>query len=72
MISHESRLINDLLARTESAGHRLSRPVQNVRQTVLVQYGISLIQILDIDEINQNIVINIWEPQVSAKSAFIH
>ena len=64
MNSHEARLIDDLLGRASSAGQQMARPVRNVNDRVLVNYGLSLVQILDMDEINQNILLNVWETQV--------
>ena len=64
-MSQEVRLLDELLSRTDTVGRRLARPVSDVHDALLVHYGLSLIQILGVDEINQNIIINVWETFVS-------
>lgn len=62
--SHESRLINCLLDRYEHVT-TLARPVSDSGSNVVVDFGISLIQILDFDEINQVLTTSIWKNYVS-------
>ena len=69
-LSHEALLLSELLSRTNTLGQRLARPVHDVHDALLVHYGLSLIQILDVDEINQNIIINVWENHVSLLLVF--
>ncbi|XP_072320784.1 neuronal acetylcholine receptor subunit alpha-7-like [Eucyclogobius newberryi] len=38
----------------------LERPVQNDSQTLIVEFGLSLMQIMDVDEKNQVLTTNIW------------
>lgn len=52
----ERRLYEDLLKSYDP----LARPVKNSSEPVLVSLGISLQQILDVDEKNQIIQTNIW------------
>jgi len=57
------RLIKHLLDHYERVG-MIGRPVDNTSKTVSVSYGMSLIQILDVDEKNQVLTINIWSRYV--------
>jgi len=43
----------------------MGRPVERQKDTMMVQYGLSLIQILDLDERNQVLKTNIWATYVS-------
>jgi len=63
VLSDEKRLIKRLLANYKRVGV-IGRPVDNTSQTVSVSYGMSLIQILDVDERNQVLTINIWSRYV--------
>lgn len=64
-MSDEKRLIKKLLDNYETVGV-VGRPVYNVSQTISVSYGLSLIQILDLDEKNQVLTTNVWSRYVSA------
>jgi len=63
VLSDEKRLIKHLLDQYERVG-LIGRPVYNTSQTVKVSYGMSLIQILDVDEKNQVLTINVWSRYV--------
>lgn len=43
----------------------LGRPVVRQNDTMLVKYGLSLIQILDLDERNQVLKTNVWATYAS-------
>ncbi|XP_033748876.1 neuronal acetylcholine receptor subunit alpha-5-like isoform X1 [Pecten maximus] len=58
-LSPEKRLIKTLLADYEERG-KMGRPVEHFNDTLLVNYGLSLIQILDLDERNQVLSTNVW------------
>jgi len=62
-LSDEKRLIKYLLDQYEQVG-LIGRPVYNTSQTVKVYYGMSLIQILDVDEKNQVLTLNVWSRYV--------
>ena len=63
-MSDEGHLISELLSRYRS--HKtLARPVINSNSTVFVQFGLSLIQILDLDEKNQMLTTLVWKEYVS-------
>ncbi|XP_065337702.1 neuronal acetylcholine receptor subunit alpha-7 isoform X7 [Cloeon dipterum] len=53
---HERRLLNDLLA----AYNTLERPVANESEPLEVKFGLTLQQIIDVDEKNQLLITNIW------------
>ncbi|XP_019954972.1 neuronal acetylcholine receptor subunit alpha-7-like [Paralichthys olivaceus] len=59
-VSHQGpsqrRLLNDLM----NSYLPLERPVQNDTQTLTVSLGLSLMQIMDVDEKNQVLTTNIW------------
>ncbi|GFN91884.1 neuronal acetylcholine receptor subunit alpha-7 [Plakobranchus ocellatus] len=57
--SVEKELIRDLLTQYEYEG-RLGRPVVQASDMVMVNFSLSLIQILDVDEKNQVLKTNIW------------
>ncbi|XP_067671356.1 neuronal acetylcholine receptor subunit alpha-2-like [Haliotis asinina] len=57
--STEKLLIRDLLTRYEDFGKQ-GRPVYNYHDTLRVNFSLSLIQILDVDEKNQVLKLNIW------------
>ena len=63
-MSDEKRLIKYLLDNYERVG-KVGRPVHNTSQTILVRYGLALIQILDLDEKNQVLTTNCWSRYVS-------
>lgn len=64
-MSDEKRLIKHLLEEYEMVGV-VGRPVFNTSQTISVQYGLALIQILDLDEKNQVLTTNVWSRYVSS------
>ncbi|XP_059487019.1 neuronal acetylcholine receptor subunit alpha-7 isoform X4 [Neocloeon triangulifer] len=53
---HERRLLNDLL----NAYNTLERPVANESEPLEVKFGLTLQQIIDVDEKNQLLITNIW------------
>ncbi|XP_037336632.2 neuronal acetylcholine receptor subunit alpha-4b [Pungitius pungitius] len=55
----EERLLQDLFARY----NKLSRPVENTSDTVLVHFGLSIAQLIDVDEKNQMMTTNVWVKQ---------
>ncbi|CAH8661394.1 unnamed protein product [Schistosoma bovis] len=57
--SSEKRLIKQLIDNYEKAG-KIGRPVKNTKDRVVVGYGLSLFQLLDLDEKNQILTINVW------------
>jgi len=63
-MSDEKRLIKYLLNNYETVGV-VGRPVLNQSQTIRVNYGLALIQILDLDEKNQVLTTNVWSRYVS-------
>ena len=64
-MSDEKRLIKSLLQQYKSFGV-VGRPVLNHSETIKVYYGLSLIQILDLDEKNQVLQTNVWSRYVSS------
>ncbi|XP_060073674.1 acetylcholine receptor subunit alpha-1-B-like [Ylistrum balloti] len=58
-MSKEKQLIKKLLDRYERYG-RVGRPVVNTSDSILVHFGMSLIQILNVDEKNQVLETNVW------------
>uniref|UniRef100_A0A1A8IHJ5 Cholinergic receptor, nicotinic, alpha 4 (Neuronal) n=1 Tax=Nothobranchius kuhntae TaxID=321403 RepID=A0A1A8IHJ5_NOTKU len=55
----EERLLQNLFA----SYNKLSRPVQNTSDTVLVHFGLSIAQLIDVDEKNQMMTTNVWVKQ---------
>ncbi|XP_058814426.1 neuronal acetylcholine receptor subunit alpha-7 isoform X7 [Topomyia yanbarensis] len=53
---HEKRLLNHLLATYNT----LERPVANESESLKVKFGLTLQQIIDVDEKNQLLISNIW------------
>jgi len=64
MMSDEKRLIKYLLGNYQEVGV-VGRPVFNQSETIKVSYGLSLIQILEMDEKNQVLTTNVWSRYVS-------
>ena len=62
--SKEKQLVKDLLDRYEDQGKE-GRPVVNTSDIIVVRFGLSLVQILDVDEMNQILKTNIWYQYVS-------
>uniref|UniRef100_A0A8C4S2C1 Cholinergic receptor, nicotinic, alpha 4a n=1 Tax=Erpetoichthys calabaricus TaxID=27687 RepID=A0A8C4S2C1_ERPCA len=59
-ISHaEERLLKNLFV----AYNKLSRPVANISDVVLVRFGLSIAQLIDVDEKNQMMTTNVWVKQ---------
>lgn len=63
-LSAEKRLIKDLVETYKQAGV-VGRPVHNSTEVITVQFGLALIQILDLDEKNQVLTISAWNRFVS-------
>lgn len=63
-VSDEKRLIQHLLTNYDKIGV-VGRPVLNQSDTIVVKYGISLIQILDLNEKDQVLTTNVWSRYVS-------
>lgn len=59
-VSKEKQLIKFLLDRYAQYG-RIGRPVINTSEIITVKFGLSLIQILKVDEKNQVLETNVWE-----------
>ncbi|XP_035236976.1 neuronal acetylcholine receptor subunit alpha-4b [Anguilla anguilla] len=55
----EDKLLNSLFARY----NKLSRPVANISDVVLVRFGLSIAQLIDVDEKNQMMTTNVWVKQ---------
>ncbi|XP_070174356.1 acetylcholine receptor subunit alpha-like 2 [Littorina saxatilis] len=55
----EQRLLDAMMSEYNTA----ARPVYNASQTVTVKFGLTLIQIYDMDEVNQVLTINVWLEQ---------
>ncbi|KAM4562555.1 neuronal acetylcholine receptor subunit alpha-4-like [Odontesthes bonariensis] len=55
----EERLLQNLFAHY----NKLSRPVKNTSDTVLVHFGLSIAQLIDVDEKNQMMTTNVWVKQ---------
>ncbi|XP_041954723.1 neuronal acetylcholine receptor subunit alpha-7 [Alosa sapidissima] len=53
---YQRKLYNDLL----SNYNRLERPVQNDSAPIVVELGLTLLQIIDVDEKNQVLITNAW------------
>jgi len=53
---HERRLLGDLM----SEYNKLERPVYNESEAVVLTFGLTLQQIIDVDEKNQILTTNIW------------
>uniref|UniRef100_A0A668V3A1 Uncharacterized protein n=1 Tax=Oreochromis aureus TaxID=47969 RepID=A0A668V3A1_OREAU len=53
------RLLQNLFANY----NKLSRPVRNTTDTVLVHFGLSIAQLIDVDEKNQMMTTNVWVKQ---------
>uniref|UniRef100_A0A8C5DX63 Neuronal acetylcholine receptor subunit alpha-2-like n=1 Tax=Gouania willdenowi TaxID=441366 RepID=A0A8C5DX63_GOUWI len=57
--STTERLLENLFARY----NKLSRPVKNTSDTVHVHFGLSIAQLIDVDEKNQMMTTNVWVKQ---------
>lgn len=57
--SMEKRLIRTLLEEYEARG-KMGLPIAEQNDTLTVKYGLTLIQILDLDERNQVLATNVW------------
>ncbi|CAB1434000.1 unnamed protein product [Pleuronectes platessa] len=55
----EERLLQDLFVHY----NKLSRPVENTSDTVMVHFGLSIAQLIDVDEKNQMMTTNVWVKQ---------
>ncbi|KAK2851069.1 hypothetical protein Q5P01_007345 [Channa striata] len=55
----EERLLHDLFEHY----NKHSRPVENTTDTVLVHFGLSIAQLIDVDEKNQMMTTNVWVKQ---------
>lgn len=60
----EKHLIRTLLNEYEARG-KTGRPIAMENNTLNVSFGLSLIQILDLDERNQVLSTNVWASYVS-------
>lgn len=59
---NEKRLLHDLL----DTYNTLERPVVNESDPLQISFGLTLMQIIDVDEKNQMLVTNIWLKLVSS------
>ena len=64
--SMEKHLIRTLISEYEARGKQ-GRPIAAESDTLDVYYGLSLIQILDLDERNQVLSTNVWASYVSIR-----
>lgn len=63
-VSHEKKLIRHLLAEYEKQGEN-GRPIVELSDVILVNFSLSLIQIMDVDEKNQVLKTSVWYQYVS-------
>ena len=63
-MSHEKRLIKDLIRNYRDLGI-MGRPVRDQNDSIVIKYGLSLIQIMDLDERDQILTTNVWATYVS-------
>ncbi|KAM6976998.1 LOW QUALITY PROTEIN: neuronal acetylcholine receptor subunit alpha-4-like [Aplochiton taeniatus] len=63
----EERLLQNLFLHY----NKLSRPVANTSDVVLVHFGLSIAQLIDVDEKNQMMTTNVWVKQVGLCSVKI-
>ncbi|KAM7536683.1 hypothetical protein Aperf_G00000087292 [Anoplocephala perfoliata] len=61
--SIEKMLIKKLLERYVAVG-KIGRPVRNTSQTVNVEFGLSLFQLMDLNEAEQLFTVNVWNKYV--------
>uniref|UniRef100_A0A8B9HJJ1 Cholinergic receptor, nicotinic, alpha 4b n=1 Tax=Astyanax mexicanus TaxID=7994 RepID=A0A8B9HJJ1_ASTMX len=59
LILKKERLLQVLFSRY----NKLSRPVANISDVVLVHFGLSIAQLIDVDEKNQMMTTNVWVKQ---------
>ena len=67
--SEESRLVQFLMKKYRQSGV-IARPVINSSETLVVEFALALIQILDFDETNQVLTTNVWKRYVSLQYHF--
>ena len=60
------RLINDMTTRSRHHAHHLARPLKDIAKSIQVDFGLSLVQLLDFDEKNQVITLSVWKHYVSS------
>lgn len=65
---NEKRLLHDLL----DTYNTLERPVVNESDPLQISFGLTLMQIIDVDEKNQMLVTNIWLKLVSVQPRLYH
>ena len=63
-MNDEHRLLQDIMS-TYSKKNLLGRPVQNVSEAITVKMGVSLQQILNVDEKNSVLILQVWMNFVS-------
>jgi len=71
VLSNEKKLIKKLLENYAAVGI-VGRPVSHTSETVIVEFGLALIQILDLDEKNQILNTNVWSRYVSLATTETH
>ncbi|KAK7492523.1 hypothetical protein BaRGS_00016189, partial [Batillaria attramentaria] len=64
-VPDEQRLLTALLENY----HMYSRPVFNASEKVVIKFGLTLVQISDMDEVNQVLTINVWLEQTPTAPA---
>ncbi len=62
--SVEKMLIKKLLENYEKVG-KIGRPVRNTSSVLKVEFGLSLFQLMDLDEASQLLTVNVWNKFVS-------
>ena len=67
-LSEEKRLIKQLIDNYTIDG-KYGRPIKMMNATLRVGYGISLVQIMDVDEKDQVLTTNVWCKYVSIFSS---
>ncbi|MGH0171043.1 UNVERIFIED_CONTAM: hypothetical protein FKN15_005362 [Acipenser sinensis] len=63
----EERLLKTLF----TAYNKLSRPVANISDVVLVRFGLSIAQLIDVDEKNQMMTTNVWVKQAGFQCFYL-
>ena len=70
-MSFERKLLRNVIKNYKCDECRVARPVEREPETMSVEFGIALIQVVELDEKRQTVTTHMWEYHVSPSSYYI-
>ena len=71
-MSFERKLLKNVIKNYKCEECLVARPVDREPETMSVEFGIALIQVVELDEKRQTVTTHMWEYHVSTRQVFFY